>query len=274
MKRVLALSACLALGLGTSARADEKPPLEQALEAFAKGEYERAVELASQVPEDADDHPRARYLAGEAHLKLEQATEAERAFRAVLEARPRAVPAMVGLGRALEAQGKAEEAEKLYRDAIAADRKHADAKLALGELQMRQDKLGKARSTLRAAYRLAPGNPFCARALTEVLIRGGDVRGAEKVAKDFARARPDHPMGHFLRGLVLERRGKIEEAIASYEEAIALDERFLDAHKNLAILYQKKGFRNKAVEMWERSLRCSPDEKTRQEVKEQLIKLL
>ena len=46
------------------------------------------------------------------------------------------------------------------------------------------------------------------------------------------------------------------------------------AMKNLAILYQRAGFKHKAVEMWERSLGAATDEGTRQGIKEHLMSLL
>ena len=73
---------------------------------------------------------------------------------------------------------------------------------------------------------------------------------------------------------VLLATNKVYEAIREYEQTVELKPDLFVPLKNLAILYQKKGFRNKAVEMWERALHCSPDEGIRQEVKEQLLKLL
>jgi tetratricopeptide (TPR) repeat protein len=44
--------------------------------------------------------------------------------------------------------------------------------------------------------------------------------------------------------------------------------------KNLAVLYQKAGFRNKAIETWERAIAVAPDEATKQSIKELLLGLL
>jgi len=153
------------------------------------------------------------------------------------------------LGRAREAQDDLEEAEVLYRAAIKADAKDAAARRALGELQVRQKKLGKARATLRAAYRLAPDDAFCVRALVEVLLVGGDVKGAEKAAKKFVKARPEHPMGYFLSAVLMERRKKVDKAAERYRKALRLDPRFLDAHKNLAILLHTNNPEYKDVQM-------------------------
>ncbi|MCI0587577.1 MAG: tetratricopeptide repeat protein, partial [Planctomycetes bacterium] len=66
-------------------------------------------------------------------------------------------------------------------------------------------------------------------------------------------------MGPFLRGLALDRLGKGREAIEAYEAALARDPKFLDAHKNLAILchtrnptYQDRARTEKAMAHYER----------------------
>ena len=236
MRRILPIAVTTIVLLAGLVSAGEDAPLQQALESFKKGKYRTTVELTAKVPADATDYAKARYLAGEAHLKLRESKKADSAFRDVLALRPKAVPAMVGLGRAREAQDDLEEAEKLYRAAIKEDGRNAAARRALGELQVRQEKLGKARATLRSAYKLAPTDALCARALVEVLLRGGDAKGAEKIAKSLIKARPEHPMGYFLRALLMERGKKIGKATELYKKALALDEHFLDAHKNLAIL--------------------------------------
>jgi hypothetical protein len=44
--------------------------------------------------------------------------------------------------------------------------------------------------------------------------------------------------------------------------------------KNLAVLYEKAGFKNKAIEMWERCAANAPDEPTRKSIRDHLLKLI
>ena len=53
------------------------------------------------------------------------------------------------------------------------------------------------------------------------------------------------------------------DAVSALETAVDMNSRHFPAVKNLAILYQKAGFRNKALEMWERALAIAPDEETK-----------
>jgi DNA-binding response OmpR family regulator len=79
---------------------------------------------------------------------------------------------------------------------------------------------------------------------------------------------------HYHLGLVLGRGEDIFDAIQELETAVDIQPRHFAALKNLAILYQRAGFKYKAIEMWERALGNSPDDETRQGIKEHLMALL
>ncbi|HEY3237643.1 MAG TPA: response regulator [Polyangiaceae bacterium] len=79
---------------------------------------------------------------------------------------------------------------------------------------------------------------------------------------------------HYHLGLLYGRQGQVYEAIRELETAVEINSQHFVAVKNLAILYQKAGFRNKAAEAWERALSLAPDEETRQSIKQHLVTLL
>jgi len=80
---------------------------------------------------------------------------------------------------------------------------------------------------------------------------------------------------HYHLGLLYGRRdANIFEAIQSLETAVDLAPKNFPALKNLAVLYQRAGFKHKAVEMWERALGCSPDDETKRGIKDHLMSLL
>lgn len=79
---------------------------------------------------------------------------------------------------------------------------------------------------------------------------------------------------HFHLGLLYGRKGQIFDAIAALEQAVGINSHHFPAVKNLAILYQKAGFKNKAAEMWHKAAVIAPDDATRESVKKQLMILL
>ncbi len=79
---------------------------------------------------------------------------------------------------------------------------------------------------------------------------------------------------HFHLGLLYGKKGQVFDAIAELEAAVNANGQHFPALKNLAILYQKAGFRNRAVETWERALPFCPDDATRQSIRQHLLNLI
>lgn len=79
---------------------------------------------------------------------------------------------------------------------------------------------------------------------------------------------------HYHLGLLYGRREELFEGIQSLETSVDLSPRNFSALKNLAVLYQRAGFKHKAVEMWERALAVADDEEVRKGIKDHLMSLL
>lgn len=79
---------------------------------------------------------------------------------------------------------------------------------------------------------------------------------------------------HFHLGLLFAQRGQTYDAIRALERAVEINSRHFGGVKNLAIMYGQAGFRNRAVELWQRGLSLAPDEETRNAIREHLAGLL
>src|SRR5262249_32921207 len=102
----------------------------------------------------------------------------------------------------------------------------------------------------------------------------GDISRAVEHLREGTRIDPLAYRLHFHLGLLYGKQGQVYDAIQELETALDINGRHFPALKNLAVLYQKVGFRNKAIETWERALRAAPDDGTRQSIKEHLVGLL
>jgi CheY-like chemotaxis protein len=102
----------------------------------------------------------------------------------------------------------------------------------------------------------------------------GDIQSAIEFLREGAKIDPLAYRLHFHLGLLYGKEGLLYDAIAALEAAIHINGKHFAALKNLAVLYQKAGLRNKAIEMWERALSAAPDDATRQSIKEHLLSLL
>jgi CheY-like chemotaxis protein len=79
---------------------------------------------------------------------------------------------------------------------------------------------------------------------------------------------------HFHLGLLFAQQRQTYDAIRALERAVEINSRHFGGVKNLAIMYGQAGFRNRAVELWERGLALAPDDETRSAIVEHLAGLL
>lgn len=211
------------------------PTVEAALKLAGEGKFSDALDVAKAVPDTAATYLKARYVVGEIELLLGDPVAAKEAFEIVVAKKPTAA-ALAGVGRALLASGDAAGAVAPLEKAVAADAKTARYRAWLGIARVRSEATLEGRKDLEAASKLDAADVDVVRAMVEDRLLADDGAGADKAVAAFIKAKKDHPFGPFLRGLVLDKTGKFDEAIAAYQKAIALDPGFLDARRNLAIV--------------------------------------
>jgi DNA-binding response OmpR family regulator len=102
----------------------------------------------------------------------------------------------------------------------------------------------------------------------------GDMAGAIEHLKKGIGIDPLAFRLHYHLGLLYGKQDNVFEAIQALETAADLRPRDFSTLKNLAVLYQRAGFRLKATEMWERALGSAPDDDTRANIKSHLMSLL
>ena len=127
----------------------------------------------------------------------------------------------------------------------------------------------------------APADPESINAEAEQLLndgvtayRAGDVERATDLLQKGVALDPFAYRLRFHLGLLLGKRGLLYDAIEQLERAVQIQATHFPSLKNLAILYQQAGFRNKALEAWERALGAAPDEDTKRAIKEHIVSLL
>ncbi|RLB52822.1 MAG: hypothetical protein DRJ42_13780 [Deltaproteobacteria bacterium] len=105
-------------------------------------------------------------------------------------------------------------------------------------------------------------------------FNGGDLDGAIAHLKEGIGFDPLSFKLRYHLGLLYGRREDVFSAIHELDTAVDLQPKHFSALKNLAVLYQRAGFKHKAIEMWERALPNAPDEDTKKGIKEHLMGLL
>lgn len=79
---------------------------------------------------------------------------------------------------------------------------------------------------------------------------------------------------HVSLAIALVKAREPYAAMESFERAITLDPTLTTAMHNLAVLYEKKGLRNKAFELWTQTLHATKDEEKRKQLRARLAKLM
>lgn len=213
--------------------------LDDARTALEKGEYQKALDIAAKVPESSKDRLKALCIIGDVEYAQEHWDEAEKAYRGAVAKKAQHVPAMAGLGRALVHRGNLDEASPLLSKAVALDNSSIDAWHGMCELLIARGKpedLEAARTDLVATMMLDAKDPLTNRMMVEVLLKQNKVDDAEKAAETFVKADKESALSLYLRALVLEKRGSFDKAIDTHLKAVKKDDRFRDAHANLALL--------------------------------------
>ncbi len=103
--------------------------------------------------------------------------------------------------------------------------------------------------------------------------QAGDLDGAIGHLKRGSTLDPLAYRLHYHLGLLYGKKGQVYEAIQALETAVEINGKHFAALKNLAVLYQKAGFKLKAVELWERALANAPDDATKHGIREHLLSL-
>jgi tetratricopeptide (TPR) repeat protein len=127
----------------------------------------------------------------------------------------------VQLAGQLARRGLDEMAQEKYAEALALWPTHVEARLGLGRLFIKNRRIADAETQYR---KLLEADPDLAEAALGVAFvqaqRGGDeLPEAERVVREVLARDGSHARGHYLLGMIHEKRGREEDAAASYRRA-------------------------------------------------------
>lgn len=117
--------------------------------------------------------------------------------------------------------------------------------------------------TAEEAVEANPDDPVARIKLAAAYLEQGSVGLAEEQAKAGLRLAPEEPAGHYVMGLVLVERGRVEEAIEELETAAAnkgqLAQFYQDAYLALARAQERAGDRTKAARAYQKAIDQGPE---------------
>ena len=104
-------------------------------------------------------------------------------------------------------------------------------------------------------------------------LTSANVDGAIEALQAGLEKDPRSDLLNYYLGKASERKGRVEEAIQHYEQAIDTNPEFDDALVCLATLYEREGMRRKSVEIWQRVLSTTHDASSRERIKSHIMEL-
>ena len=196
-------------------------------------------------------------------LDLHRDAEAEQRFRDYLAGDPQSVPALLGLGRALNRQSRHAEAEQVVRSALALAPDHAGGFQVLTDILCDRRDGPAAVDASRRALEIAPhdftSHYQYSRAL--LTVRRPRVREAYDAAVRAVDLAPNSPDAHNLVGLCLDALGNRPGAQVAFRRALSIDPQHTLAQNNLAATELDRGRLRSAAGMLRTAVGNDPHER-------------
>jgi tetratricopeptide (TPR) repeat protein len=132
--------------------------------------------------------------------------------------------------------------------------------LALGTLTWRQARIYYNAETLwQTTIRRNPGCWMACNNLGLDYFQQGQVDDAIAQYQRAMAIQPNDAQAHYNLGLVYFRQGWMDEAIAQYQTALAIQPDYANAHNNLGLIYSRLGRMDEAIAQYQTALTITPN---------------
>jgi len=225
------------------------------------GQPDKAINPLLQAIRLKDDYRLAHYDLSLAYFSLKKYREAEMSARAALYDDPEmefqgsnlGMGANENLGLALLNQGKLEEAKVCFQRNI---KPFAQTSFNLGLTLFRMHRYTDAFDHFRRAVELEPEDAEYHNLLGQTYDELGQPEEAERSLRRSIELDQKDAMGHYDLGVILaKRKGRENEALAAFQQALKLDPEMLWAYYGLACLHAVAGKEGLALKLLEKALK-------------------
>jgi tetratricopeptide (TPR) repeat protein len=223
----------------------------QADDAYRTRSFSNAIELASRVLDENPSDPVALYLRASSRVEQGIASNSAELVRSGIEDARSAIshdtqkkadyylPYLFGMSHLTKLEGSAAHAETAVRIATQVlERAGLDQQISANLTYQR----GVAHAALadyeqaiadfRSALEMTSTHLGARLALSEALVRSGDLQAAEESLNAAAEAFPSSPLVFNNRGMFHQSQGRGDSAVADFTKALTLDPDFTQAYLN------------------------------------------
>lgn len=280
-------------------RKDADEEWQKGLKFEQAGKVNEAVEIYQKILTKDPQNIKVNLKLGEILFSQKQYKKARSHYKEVLASEPENIDALAAMGdiQRLQKKPDTQEAEDYYKKALAINAKMVRANRGLGIICIQQKRYDQALQGLHRALETDPENAECyyligisdlqqknydsavlyfQRALSckpdfesakrriqqALALQGTEKGGAIEQYQKLLKTNPDNALAHNNLGLLLLKKGRLEEAIAHYEAALKVAPLMPDALKNMANAMVIKKDYPKAEEYYEKAIKLTPQDPT------------
>jgi tetratricopeptide (TPR) repeat protein len=163
------------------------------------------------------------------------------------------------LGITLEEKGDLDEAIGEYREAVRLNKNNAQSHYVLAHALDCRGQRNNAIAEYREAIRLDKDFPTAHTNLGNLLADADAAVAEYRAALATKQAFPEAYAAHFGLGRALEKKGRLDEAIAAYREAVRLKDSLTPAHYELGNALKQKGRLDESIAEYRKAIRLMED---------------
>lgn len=182
------------------------------------GRHKDAFDTLAELPAGCSDEMRL-VLTGRALAGMGRNGEALAQGEAALRMNPASAPAYHLLGLIAEAQGQLSQALNFWEKAVECDPGYGESCTARGTLELNSSNQENALNLLERGFLLSPLTGETGLKYHTAANCSGEFERAEKLFRNMHRIYPQHRTIHFLLIDLLNRQGKVAEALSEVESA-------------------------------------------------------
>ncbi len=230
--------------------------------ASKQGESARGAAVSSEAEANASEFTQR----GNALREQGRLQEAAQCYRQALAASPYDIGALVNLGFVLSELEQYVEARSPLQKAALLDPKQDDALYILGTIERATGNQDKAIEHFGATLALRPDFSLCRLDLCRLLFERGFVQEAREVVNTGIAIDPNSADLHYYLGNLHNEARELDEAVACFQKALALQPNYAPAyqglamaHSNLGTALQAQGKFDAAAAAYRRALELRPD---------------
>lgn len=214
--------------------------------AAAKAQYEEAVRISP-------DYLEANVKLGTQHLSSGNYEEASRWFSFALEVNDRLLSAYVGIGVAQHADGREDEALASFDMAGNIEPNSTLLFTEVARMQLKATAGEQANKYLPATTEEEDTEDGPAEVASDLLSR--QIGRLQKSIQ----CEPNHADLHYRLGLLYRNRGQIEDAVASFREAVTINPTYMKALLKLGLALNELGETEEAIEVFRQAVDLHPE---------------